>query len=145
MLDGVYAPGISNFDLTEHQGKALTRVIDRADAYCQSNSSCPLNSAGKGSVQQAFQQILAAEGQNSSSGIEPTDVSAVAYNAYLNTHPQYDNFFLALGGALEGIWDGFQYQNVAGPLSSYVPTVLPVICRDISKFQTDTRFYSVYC
>ncbi|KAH8813874.1 hypothetical protein DL96DRAFT_1821095 [Flagelloscypha sp. PMI_526] len=58
-LDAVTARGKSDVELIKDEVRAVNRMLLRADAYCQSNSSCPLHSQGKGSVVTAWRQVLA--------------------------------------------------------------------------------------
>ncbi|KIW91189.1 uncharacterized protein Z519_08084 [Cladophialophora bantiana CBS 173.52] len=61
VLDAVVPHGVQ----AEDQIVAANRVLLRADAYCQNNSSCPLRDAGKGSVARAYRGIIKAASNSS--------------------------------------------------------------------------------
>ncbi|PMD32000.1 hypothetical protein L207DRAFT_441349 [Hyaloscypha variabilis F] len=58
VLDAVVPHGRSMFDQVQDTMAATNRLMLRADAYCQNNSSCPFHNQGKGSVPKAFKQVV---------------------------------------------------------------------------------------
>ncbi|KAH8813875.1 hypothetical protein DL96DRAFT_506221 [Flagelloscypha sp. PMI_526] len=58
-LDAVVVRGATDVEYITDEVRAVNRMLLRADAYCQFNSSCPLHSQGKGSVITAWRQVLA--------------------------------------------------------------------------------------
>ncbi|KAH0846036.1 alpha/beta-hydrolase [Fonsecaea pedrosoi] len=58
VLDAVVPHGVCPAQQAEHEMAAANRVLLRADAYCQNNSSCPFSGAGKGSVPEAYREII---------------------------------------------------------------------------------------
>ncbi|KAE9363001.1 hypothetical protein N431DRAFT_550765 [Stipitochalara longipes BDJ] len=57
-LDAVVPHGRSIFDQTQDTMAATNRLMLRADAYCENNSSCPFHDQGNGSVPKAFKQVV---------------------------------------------------------------------------------------
>ncbi|KAL6241664.1 hypothetical protein RBB50_011446 [Rhinocladiella similis] len=58
VLDAVVPHGVDPGQQAEDEIVAANRVLLRADAYCQNNSSCPFRNAGKGSIPEAFREIV---------------------------------------------------------------------------------------
>ncbi|OAL39580.1 hypothetical protein AYO20_00977 [Fonsecaea nubica] len=58
VLDAVVPHGVCPSQQAENEMAAANRVLLRADAYCQNNSSCPFSGAGKGSVPEAYREIM---------------------------------------------------------------------------------------
>ncbi|MCJ1401946.1 hypothetical protein MMC11_005163 [Xylographa trunciseda] len=59
VLDAVIPHDITPYYAAQTQIAALNRVLDRADAFCLNNSSCPFFGQGKGSVIAAYKKVLA--------------------------------------------------------------------------------------
>ncbi|KAE8449055.1 hypothetical protein EG329_008643 [Mollisiaceae sp. DMI_Dod_QoI] len=59
VLDSVAPHGLSFFQQAQDNIAATNRIMQRVDAYCLNNSSCPFYGKGKGSVLEAFKQVLA--------------------------------------------------------------------------------------
>ncbi|KDQ19584.1 hypothetical protein BOTBODRAFT_443473 [Botryobasidium botryosum FD-172 SS1] len=130
VLDAIIPPGISNLDLITSQIKAANRLLLRADAYCIYDPTCPFHSNGKGSVVQAFSDVLQQALAGNSSGVTVDDVRAAVNIGYLSSNPDFPAFNLALHGALNGNWSALSYANLA---SSYTPnfaTALQTLCLD---------------
>ncbi|OQU95518.1 hypothetical protein CLAIMM_01707 [Cladophialophora immunda] len=58
VLDAVVPHGVDPGQQAEDEIVAANRVLLRVDAYCQNNSSCPFRNAGKGSIPEAFREII---------------------------------------------------------------------------------------
>ncbi|KDQ19583.1 hypothetical protein BOTBODRAFT_443477 [Botryobasidium botryosum FD-172 SS1] len=130
VLDAIIPPGISNLDLVTSQIKAANRLLLRADAYCIYDPTCPFHSIGKGSVVQAFSDVLQQALAGNSSGVTVDDVRAAANIGYLSGNPNFPAFNLALYGALNGNWSALSYATFA---PSYLPAFassLHILCLD---------------
>ncbi|KAH8835045.1 hypothetical protein DL96DRAFT_1549699 [Flagelloscypha sp. PMI_526] len=57
-LDAVTVRGKADIEAIKDEVTAVNRMLQRADAFCQSNSTCPFYVQGKGSVLEAWKQIL---------------------------------------------------------------------------------------
>ena len=130
VLDGVFPHGLKNQDLIAYQMKAANRLLERADAYCQSDTSCAFHSQGKGSVLQAYGGALDLTISGASGNVTSDDFKAMAYLAYLSSTPSFPAFNSALYLALSGDWTGFEYSAFAPEYTAAFFPVLPTICLD---------------
>ncbi|KAH8798717.1 hypothetical protein DL96DRAFT_1509191 [Flagelloscypha sp. PMI_526] len=101
-LDAVDVRGMPDVDAIKEEVKGVNRMLLRADAYCQFNSSCPFHSQGKGSVLAAWKQLLdkAKAGQLSPNiGVDDLRQSVPLL---IRGTPMYDALMDAMKAALDG-------------------------------------------
>jgi hypothetical protein len=150
-LDGVQPPGFNNTLLVRAQIRDANRLVQRADAYCQFDASCPLHAAGNGSVVSAFKEIVVnasagayLNGTNATSSVSLADVQAVTALAYFHGSPMFPVFNEAVAAASAGDIEGFSFNKLLGPgYSSGTLGVLPVICSDYCEcfyFNVEIRY-----
>jgi hypothetical protein len=127
-LDAVTIHGHSDIESIKGDVAALNRMLLRADGWCQTNSTCPFNSQGNGSVIEAWTQVLkkAEAGELSGSVTIPDIRKTVA--AYLRSTPYYDILTQALALALtQGDASGFA---VPEGWNESISSALPLFCPD---------------
>ncbi|KAH8822318.1 hypothetical protein DL96DRAFT_1714654 [Flagelloscypha sp. PMI_526] len=101
-LDAVTVRGKPDIDAIKDEIKTVNRMLLRADAYCQFNSSCPFHSQGKGSVLAAWKQLLdKAKAGQLSSNIGVDDLRQTV-PAMLRSTPLYDILMEVMAAALVG-------------------------------------------
>ena len=125
--------GKSDIDTITDEVVALNRMLSRADAYCQFNTTCPFYSQGKGAVMNGWNEVLArAKAGDLTVVKQNTNITATMQDIqhglfwYLKGIPSYDEFVQAMAGTL--------FQNNAtimlpeGLMIPYMPT--PLVCPD---------------
>ncbi|KAF8212608.1 Alpha/Beta hydrolase protein [Mycena galopus ATCC 62051] len=138
VLDAVLPHGMSLQDMVTIQVVAINRLVQRADAFCHVDPTCPFYGQGNGSVVQAWQAALAQSiqaplpalscgpGTGCNAPVTPTDLRQGA--AFLfNTDPDFPLFNIGLNASLHGDASIFAYQ----PDLDLRDTILaPLLCSD---------------
>ncbi|KAH8823334.1 hypothetical protein DL96DRAFT_1617263 [Flagelloscypha sp. PMI_526] len=107
VLDAPMVHGKSDIGTIIDEAVALSRMLSRADAYCQSNSTCPFYSQGKGAVIDGWNEVLArakagdlaVTKQNASTTATINDIQYGSF-WFLKGVPSYDDFLQAMAGTL---------------------------------------------
>ncbi|KDQ19582.1 hypothetical protein BOTBODRAFT_170657 [Botryobasidium botryosum FD-172 SS1] len=131
VIDAIIPRGISNLDLAVYQIKAANRLLLRADAYCIYDATCPFHSEGKGSVIQAFSDVIQQALAGNASGVTADDVRATVNTIYLSGNPNFPALNSALHSALNGNWSALSYTGSGASDTQAVPTLLPTLCADL--------------
>ncbi|KAJ7277132.1 hypothetical protein C8J57DRAFT_1581375 [Mycena rebaudengoi] len=139
VLDAVFPHGIDLQSIVSFQVGAVNRLVQRSDAFCLTDPSCPFHGQGNGSVIKAWETVLAQAMQaplpapscgpstGCNSPVTPTDLrQAVAF--WMGTTPDFPLFNNALNASLHGDASLLAYQ----PQFDSRDTVLtPLLCSDL--------------
>ncbi|KAH8823335.1 hypothetical protein DL96DRAFT_1617268 [Flagelloscypha sp. PMI_526] len=135
-LDAVIIRGQSNTGTITDEIVAINRMLLRADAYCQSNSTCPFFSQGKGSVVEAWKEILrkAEAGtliavQAGNFSVTPDDVRQTV-PALLRGTPNYDILLQVMAGALLANNSDASGLVVPEAVDEVLEVFMPLFCPD---------------
>ncbi|KAE9390740.1 hypothetical protein BT96DRAFT_1063438, partial [Gymnopus androsaceus JB14] len=132
VLDGVASTNISLDTFVVNQVKDSNRLLQRADAFCLNDTTCPFNSLGEGAVPEAFQAVIA----NATAGaflpnVSADDIRAMTALFFFAGSPNFTAFNLALAGATQGDASGFTYNGAfAAEYSPGLIAILPLFCSD---------------
>ncbi|RFU28898.1 hypothetical protein B7463_g7452, partial [Scytalidium lignicola] len=137
VLDSVTPHGRSFFQQAQDDIAATNRLMQRADAYCLNDASCPFHGKGKGSVLKAYKQVLATARQTPF--FIPECVNTTICYPYatdldvqtlmlgnLLAAPDFPAIFNGIYAALNG--DGSFFAN--GPSSLESVVAMPLLCND---------------
>ncbi|KUJ13789.1 uncharacterized protein LY89DRAFT_590287 [Mollisia scopiformis] len=120
---------------------ATNRAMQRADAYCLNNSSCPFYGKGKGSVLEAFKQVLSMAKANPF--FVPECVNSTACYPYITANDVQTLASAGLQGApdfpafLDGIYaalNGNPYYFIDGPANLEGVVAQPLLCNDYAEY-----------
>ncbi|KAK7043406.1 Alpha/Beta hydrolase protein [Favolaschia claudopus] len=141
VLDAAIPHGMSFQDMVKFQVAAANRVLQRADAFCLNDTSCPFYGQGNGSVIKAWEAVLAQAEKspipapsclsNSTeipciSPVTPTDLRR-NLDLLLRSESGFSLFNLALNQSLNGDASGIAY----APATDIRETVVsPLLCSD---------------
>ncbi|KAJ7350056.1 hypothetical protein DFH08DRAFT_807377 [Mycena albidolilacea] len=133
--------------ITWHVG-AANRLVQRADAFCLADPTCPFHGQGNGSVVKAWQTVLAqgikaplaapncGPGKGCNSPVTATDLRQ-GVPARLRANPDFPSFNIALDTSLHGDASGFAFQ----PQFDICETVVsPLLCSDL-KLDDDIKTF----
>ncbi|KAJ7908981.1 hypothetical protein B0H13DRAFT_2494561 [Mycena leptocephala] len=139
VLDAVIPHGIPFQPMVTFQIAAANRLVQRADAFCLTDPTCPFYGQGNGSVVKAWETILAqaieaplpalscGPGTNCNSPVTPTDLRQ-GVNFIMRSNSDFPLFNIALNASLHGDASLFAYQ----PSFDIRETVVtPLLCSDI--------------
>ncbi|KAF7350563.1 hypothetical protein MSAN_01616000 [Mycena sanguinolenta] len=113
VLDAVLPHGVPLQDLVTTQMAAVNRLVQRADAFCHTDPTCPFYGKGNGSVIQAWETVLARSiqaplpalscgpGTGCNSPVTPSDLRQSAV-LLLMTIPDFPLFSIGLNASLHG-------------------------------------------
>ncbi|KAK4912002.1 hypothetical protein LTR49_019472 [Elasticomyces elasticus] len=138
VLDAVVPHGMSMPDQVKYDLIAVNRGLDRADAYCQNNATCYWHHAGRGSVQKAYQDLVARAANDTLAACGTSDVAncttfvpkwilQATISGLLQGQPDFPNVLEVLAAAHQG--------DVSIFLTSSTLTIdqvwgLPILCND---------------
>ncbi|KAJ7817950.1 hypothetical protein B0H13DRAFT_1662300 [Mycena leptocephala] len=139
VLDAAFPHGLDLKSLVKFQVGAANHLIQRSDAFCLTDPSCPFHGQGNGSVIKAWETVLAraiqsplpapgcGPGTACNAPVTPTDLrQAVAF--WLSSNPDFPLFNNALNASLHGDASLLAYQ----PQFDFRETVLtPLLCSDL--------------
>ncbi|KAH8811132.1 Alpha/Beta hydrolase protein [Xylogone sp. PMI_703] len=137
VLDSVTPHGRSFFQQAQDDVAATNRLMQRVDAYCLNNASCPFHGKGKGSVLEAYKQVLdiarktpffIPECVNTTicyPYATALDVQTIMLGNLLGA-PDFPAILEGVDNALNG--DGSFFMNGPGSLESVV--AMPLLCND---------------
>ncbi|KAF7362951.1 hypothetical protein MVEN_00646400 [Mycena venus] len=139
VLDAAFPHGLDLKSLVKFQVGAANRLIQRSDAFCLTDPSCPFHGQGNGSVIKAWETVLAratqspfpasgcGPGTGCNSPVTPTDLrQAVAF--WLRSNSDFPLFNNALNASLHGDPTLLAYQ----PQFDIRETVVtPLLCSDL--------------
>ncbi|KAJ7460970.1 Alpha/Beta hydrolase protein [Mycena galericulata] len=138
VIDAVIPHGMAFGPMIDDQMTAINRLLERSDAFCLTDPTCPFYGQGKGSVvkawntllAQAIQEPLAAPGCTPATGclnpVTATDVR-FAVHATFRSNPDFPLFNYALNQSLHGNATLFGYI----PAEDIRETVVsPLLCSD---------------
>ncbi|CZR58678.1 uncharacterized protein PAC_08570 [Phialocephala subalpina] len=143
VLDSVAPHGRPFFQQAQDNIAATNRALQRADAYCMNNSSCPFYGKGKGYVLEAFKQVLAIAKQ--APFFLPDCANTTFCYPYVTDLDIQTIMLLNLGGApdfpniLDGIYAALNGNGVFfadGPPSLEDVVAIPLLCNDY-EFERD--------
>lgn len=128
-------------DMVTAQVAAANRLVQRADAFCLNDPTCPFHGQGNGSVVKAWQTVLTmaeqaplsalncGPGKGCNSPVTARDLQQGAAVLF-NTIPDFPLFNIGLNASLNGDASIFAYQ----PDVDIRDTVFsPLLCSDVSK------------
>jgi len=143
------------FDQVQDTMAATNRLMLRADAYCQNNSSCPFHNQGKGSVPKVciiFSQLLASLNwfQAFKQVVQIADATPFFFPPCVNTticYPYSNGFNVRtvlygntavpdFPAILDGIYAALNGDGsffIDGPAGLEDVLAMPVLCNDYSK------------
>ncbi|KAF7350579.1 hypothetical protein MSAN_01617900 [Mycena sanguinolenta] len=138
VLDAVLPHGAPPQALVTTQTAAVNRLVQRADALCQTDPACPFYGQGNGSVLQAWETVLAQSiqaplpalscgpGTGCNSPVTPSDLRQAA-TLVLTSNPDFPLFSIGLNESLHGDASVFAYR----PDRDIRETVVaPLLCSD---------------
>ncbi|KAJ7612680.1 hypothetical protein FB45DRAFT_1117201, partial [Roridomyces roridus] len=139
VLDAVFAHGMPFQAMVSSQLAASNRLVHRADAFCQSDPTCPFYGHGNGSVVQAWKTLLSratqsplaapscGPGTSCKAPVTATDLRQGATLLFIDT-PDFPLFNIALNASLHGDASLFAYR----PDIDIRETVgTPLLCNDM--------------
>ncbi|KAJ6540359.1 hypothetical protein B0H19DRAFT_959657 [Mycena capillaripes] len=139
ILDAVLPHGMPLQDMVTSQIAAANRLVQRADAFCATDPTCPFHGQGNGSVIKAWETVLAqvieaplaapscGPRTGCNSPVTPTDLRQGA-SFIFSTTPDFPLFNIALNASLHGDASLFAYQ----PELDIRETVgTPLLCADL--------------
>ncbi|KAF7342619.1 hypothetical protein MSAN_02018700 [Mycena sanguinolenta] len=139
VLDAAIPHGGPLQDLVTYQRAAVNRLVQRADAFCQTDPTCPFYGQANGSVIQAWQTVLARSiqaplpalscgpGTGCNSPVTPSDLRQAA-TLVLTANPDFPLFSIGLNEALQGDASTLAYR----PEFDVRETVVgPLLCSDL--------------
>ncbi|KAF7350565.1 hypothetical protein MSAN_01616300 [Mycena sanguinolenta] len=134
VLDAALPHGTPLQELVTTQVAAVNRLVQRADAFCHTDPTCPFYGQGNGSVSQAWETVLARSiqaplpalscgpGTGCNSPVTPSDLRQAA-TLVLTGNPDFPLFSIGLNAALQGDASIFAYwpefdvrETIVGPL-----------------------------
>ncbi|KAJ6486969.1 hypothetical protein C8R45DRAFT_1145694 [Mycena sanguinolenta] len=134
VLDAALPHGAPPQEFITTQVAAVNRLVQRVDAFCQTDSTCSFYGQGNGSVLQAWEKVLARSmqaplpalscgpGTGCNSPVTPSDLRQAA-NVLLVSNPDFPLFSIGLNASLHGDASIFAYhpefdirESVGGPL-----------------------------
>ncbi|KAF7350554.1 hypothetical protein MSAN_01615000 [Mycena sanguinolenta] len=134
VLDAALPHGAPLQEFVTTQVAAVNRLVQRVDAFCQTDPTCPFYGQGNGSVLQAWDTVLARSiqaplpalscgpGTSCISPVTPSDLRQAA-NVLLVSNPDFPLFSIGLNASLNGDASIFAYspesdirESVGGPL-----------------------------
>ncbi|KAJ6493455.1 hypothetical protein C8R45DRAFT_1095947 [Mycena sanguinolenta] len=140
VLDAVIPHGGPLQNLVTSQRAAANRLVQRADAFCQNDPTCPFFGQGNGSVIQAWQTVLARSiqaplpalscgpGTGCNAPVTPSDLRQAAALIFTG-NPDFTVFSKALHAALQGDASIMAYRPEIDVRES---SVGPLLCSDIA-------------
>ncbi|KAJ6486961.1 hypothetical protein C8R45DRAFT_1074725 [Mycena sanguinolenta] len=120
VLDAVFPHGGPLQELVTPQRAAVNRLVQRTDAFCQTDPTCPFYGQGNGSVIQAWQTVLARSiqaplpalscgpGTDCNSPVTSSDLRQAA-TLHLALNPDFPLFSIGLNASLHGDASIFAY------------------------------------
>ncbi|KAF8212623.1 hypothetical protein K438DRAFT_1434799, partial [Mycena galopus ATCC 62051] len=121
VIDAVIPHGMPLQDMVTFQVAAVNRLVQRADAFCHTDPTCPFYGQGNGSVVQAWQTVLeqsiqaplpalsCGPGTGCNAPVTPTDMrQGVAF--LFRSNPDFPLFNIGLNASLHGDASIFAYQ-----------------------------------
>ncbi|WRT69933.1 uncharacterized protein IL334_006924 [Kwoniella shivajii] len=147
ILDGVASFSQSNLDFLTGQSNDFNRLLERAEAYCQYNSTaCPLASLGNGSVTATWEQVIKQYSDPAASNgtVSSGDIAALTSVGLFSGTPRFLSFIGAIALAATGNVTAFQYEGTefaAAFTDSSLAVSSPTLCAD---FQIDDASYEGY-
>ncbi|KAJ7679887.1 alpha/beta-hydrolase [Mycena rosella] len=148
VLDASIPHGMPYQDMVSFQVGAANRLVQRADAFCLTDPTCPFHGQGNGSVVKAWQTVLAqgikaplaapncGPGKGCNSPVTATDLRQ-GVPAILRANPDFPSFNIALDASLHGDASGFAFQ----PQFDIRETVgSPLLCSDM-KLDDDIKTF----
>ncbi|KAJ6493436.1 hypothetical protein C8R45DRAFT_825186 [Mycena sanguinolenta] len=139
VLDAVLPHGAPLQTLVTAQVAAVNRLVQRVDAFCQTDPTCPFYGQGNGSVIDAWETVLAQSiqaplpalscGPNTdcNSPVSPSDLRQAA-TLLLTSNPDFPLFSIGLNASLQGDASIFAYRPEFDIRESAVG---PLLCSDI--------------
>ncbi|KAJ6493437.1 hypothetical protein C8R45DRAFT_989775 [Mycena sanguinolenta] len=138
VLDAAFPHGAPLQDLVTTQVAAVNRLVQRADAFCHTDPTCPFYGQGNGSVIQAWETVLAraiqsplpapncGPGTGCNSPVTPSDLRQAA-TLLLMAKPDFPLFSIALNASLQGDASIFAYRPELDIRETVAP---PLLCSD---------------
>ncbi|KAJ7255668.1 hypothetical protein C8J57DRAFT_1075388, partial [Mycena rebaudengoi] len=132
VLDAVIPHGMPYQDLVSLQVGALNRLLERADAFCLHDETCPFFGKGKGTIAAP----LPAPGCGPTGNpfckdpVTATDLR-FGVHAFFRSNPDFPAFNQALNASLNGDATGFAYIALQDVRQSVVG---PLLCSDFREF-----------
>ncbi|KAJ6493423.1 hypothetical protein C8R45DRAFT_989739 [Mycena sanguinolenta] len=140
VLDAVIPHGGPLQDLHTTQVAAANRLVQRADAFCHTDPTCPFYGQGNGSVIKAWETVLAnsiqaplpalscGTGTGCNTPVTATDLRQ-AVNILFTSNPDFPLFSIGLNASLHGDASIFAYQPGIDIREGVTP---PLICADLA-------------
>ncbi|KAJ7924150.1 hypothetical protein B0H13DRAFT_1602008 [Mycena leptocephala] len=138
VLDAAIPHGMPYKDMVTSQVAAANRLVQRSDAFCLTDPTCPFYGQGNGSVVKAWDTVLAqaiqspiparscGPGTGCNSPVTATDLrQGVPF--WLRANPDFPVFNQALNASLHGDASLFAYRPLADIRESVVS---PLLCSD---------------
>ncbi|KAJ7798985.1 hypothetical protein B0H14DRAFT_3886271 [Mycena olivaceomarginata] len=149
VIDAAIPHGMPYQDMITPQVADANRLVQRADAFCLTDPTCPFHGQGNGSVIKAWQTILAraiqaplpapscGPGTGCNSPVTATDLrQGVAF--LFRSNPDFPLFNTALNTSLHGDASLFAYRPLADIRES---VVTPLLCSDF-KLDDDLKTFA---
>ncbi|KAJ6455907.1 Alpha/Beta hydrolase protein [Mycena vitilis] len=149
VLDAAIPHGMPFQDMVTFQVGAADRLVQRADAFCLTDSTCPFYGQGNGSVVKAWQTILAqamkeplaapscGPGKNCIAPVTARDLQQ-GVPVLLRANPDFPLFNKALNASLHGDASLFAFQPAFDIRES---VVTPLLCSDF-KLDDDIETFA---
>ncbi|KAJ7631585.1 hypothetical protein DFH06DRAFT_698107 [Mycena polygramma] len=149
VLDAAIPHGMPFQDMVTFQVGAADRLVQRADAFCLTDSTCPFYGQGNGSVVKAWQTVLAqavkeplaapscGPGTNCIAPVTARDLQQ-GVPVLLRANPDFPLFNKALNASLHGDASLFAFQPAFDIRES---VVTPLLCSDF-KLDDDIKTFA---
>ncbi|KAJ7463965.1 Alpha/Beta hydrolase protein [Mycena latifolia] len=148
VLDAAIPHGMPFQDMVTDQVAAANRLLQRADAFCLTDPTCPFHGQGNGSVVKAWDTLVAqaisaplpapdcGPGTGCNTPVTPTDLR-LGITVLFRALPDFPKFNIALNASLHGNASLFAYE----PLGDIRETVVgPLLCSDFKIDDADKTF-----
>ncbi|KAJ7263633.1 hypothetical protein B0H12DRAFT_1012205 [Mycena haematopus] len=138
VIDAVIPHGMPLQDMVTFQVGAVNRLVQRADAFCHTDPTCPFYGQGNGSVVKApLPALSCGPGTGCNSPVTATDMrQGVAF--LFRSNPDFPLFSIGLNASLHGDASIFAYQPA---LDIRETVVSPLLCSDF-KLDDDIKTFA---